>query len=107
MRVQQNQKGLKLSETHQLLAYADINMVGENIDNIKKNTEALLYVSKEIGREVNPEKTKYIFMSRSQKTGQKHSIKIANRSFEDVAKFIHLGTTLTIKIACTKRLRAE
>jgi hypothetical protein len=34
-------------------------------------------------------------MSHSQKVGQKHSIKIVNRSFEDVAKFIYLGTTLT------------
>jgi hypothetical protein len=34
-------------------------------------------------------------MSCSQKTGQKYSIKIVNRSFEDVAKFRHLGTTLT------------
>jgi hypothetical protein len=34
-------------------------------------------------------------MSRSRKIGQKHSIKIANRSFEDVAKFKYLGTTLT------------
>jgi hypothetical protein len=34
---------------------------------------------------VNPEKTKYILMSRSQKIGQKHSIKLANRFFEDLA----------------------
>jgi hypothetical protein len=44
---------------------------------------------------VNPEKTKYILMSRSQKRGQKRSIKIANRSFGDVAKFKYLGTALT------------
>jgi hypothetical protein len=35
-----------------------------------------------------------MLMSRSQKTGQKYTIRIANRSFEDVAKFICLGTTL-------------
>jgi hypothetical protein len=44
---------------------------------------------------MNPEKTKYTLKSHSHKTGQKHSIKIANRSFEDVAKFKYLGTTLT------------
>jgi hypothetical protein len=61
----------------------------------KKKTEALSDASKEVGLEVNPEKIKYMLMSRSQKTGQKHSVKIANRSFEDAVKFKYLGTTLT------------
>jgi hypothetical protein len=51
-----------------------------------KNTKALLDASKEVGLEVNQEKTKYMLMSRNQKMGQKYSIKIANRSLEDVAK---------------------
>jgi hypothetical protein len=50
-----------LNGIHQILAYTDdVNIVGENIDTIQKNTKALLDASKEVGLEVNPEKTKYI-----------------------------------------------
>jgi hypothetical protein len=57
-----------LNRTHQLLPCADdINIVVENIDTIKKSAEALLDISKEVGLEVNPERTKYMLMSHSQK----------------------------------------
>jgi hypothetical protein len=92
-RVQENQEGLTGT---QLLAYADdVNIVEENIDTIQKNTEALLDASKEVGLEVNPEKTKYMLVSMCQKAGQTQRIKIGNRSFEIVAKFKYLRTTLT------------
>jgi hypothetical protein len=79
-RVQENQEGMILNGTHQLLAYADdVNIVGENIDTIQRNTKVLLDASKEVGLEVNMEKTKYMLLSRCQKAGQRQSIKIGNR----------------------------
>jgi hypothetical protein len=57
------------------LAYDDFNIVGENIDTIKKNTEAPLDSSKEAGLEVNAEKTKYMLMSHYQKARQRNITK--------------------------------
>jgi hypothetical protein len=42
-KVQENQVGLKLNGTHQLLAYADdVNLLGDNIDTMKKNKDNLI-----------------------------------------------------------------
>jgi hypothetical protein len=47
-----------------------VNLLGDNIDNINKNTETLIDARKEVGLEVNIEKTKYMFLSRDQNAGQ-------------------------------------
>jgi hypothetical protein len=107
-RVQANQEGLKLNGTHQLLVYADdVKILSKSVPAIKKNTEALVVASKEIGLEVNAEKTKYMVMSRNQNAGQHRIMKIDNKSFERVEQFKYLGTTLSIEIPARKKLSAD
>jgi coproporphyrinogen III oxidase-like Fe-S oxidoreductase len=78
------------------LAYADdVNLQGDNINAINKNTETLIDASKEVGLEANVEKTKYTMVSRDQNAGQNREINIGNRSFENVSYFKYLGTTVT------------
>jgi hypothetical protein len=79
-KTQKNQVGLKLNGTHQLLAYTDdVNLLGDNIDTIKKNTGTLIDASKEAGLEINVEKSKYMFLSHHHNASQNWDIKIANR----------------------------
>jgi hypothetical protein len=95
-KLQENQVGLKLNGTHQLLTYADyMNLLGKNIDAIKKNTETLTDDNKEVGLEINVEKTKYMLLSRHKNLGQNRHIKIANRSFGNVSQIKYLRTTVT------------
>jgi hypothetical protein len=76
MKVQENQLGLELKLTLKLLAYADdVNLLGSNIDTIKKNTETFIDASKEVGLEINTEKTKYMLLSHYWNISQYRCIK--------------------------------
>jgi hypothetical protein len=94
-KVQEIQVVLKLNGTNQLLVYADaVNLLGDDIDTIRKTTETLIDASKEVSLQVNAEKPKSMLLSRHQNTGQNRDIKIPKRSFENVAQFKYLGTTV-------------
>ena len=76
---------------------------------VKKNAETLVAAAKEIGLEVNAEKTKYMVVSRDQRAGRNHSVKTNSNSFEGVDEFKYLGTTLTnqncIQVGVKSRLK--
>jgi hypothetical protein len=67
-----------------------VNLLGDSIDTTKENTETLIDASKEVGLEINIEKTKYMLLSRRQNLGQNRDIKLANRSFENVSQFRYI-----------------
>jgi hypothetical protein len=52
--------------------------LGGSVQTVKENAEALVFATKEIGLEVNADKTKYMVMARDQNAGSNHNMKIDN-----------------------------
>jgi hypothetical protein len=82
-----------------------VNLLRDNIDTIKKNIEILTDASKEVGLEINVEKTKYILVSRHQNVGRNRDIKIANTLFGNVPQFKYLGMIVTNQNLIQERIR--
>jgi hypothetical protein len=102
---------LKLNGTHQLQVYADdVNMLGGMVRIVKKKTEASVVASKKVGREVNADKTTYVFVSGDQNAERFHSINVDNNSIERVVEFKYLRKNLTnpndIQEAINSRLKS-
>jgi hypothetical protein len=57
--------------------------LGDSVNTIIENSKTLLEASRDIGLEINADKTKYMIMSRHPNSGQKHNIRIANESVGD------------------------
>jgi hypothetical protein len=90
-KVQENQVRLKLNWIHQLLYPDNVNLLGDNIDTIKKNKEIATDTSK----------------CCHQNAGQNSNIKIANRSFEHVAQLQYLEVTVTNQNLLRRKLRGD
>jgi hypothetical protein len=83
----------------------DVNIFGGSEHPTKKNKEALLVASKEIGLEQGAEKTKNMAMSRGRDAGQNYNIKIHNKSFETVEHFKYVETNFVSFIPSTWLLK--
>jgi len=90
------------------MAYADdVNILGGSVDTVKKNAEAFVAATKEIGLEVNAHKTNYMTVSRDQNAGRIHSVRIDNSSIERLEEFKYLGTTLTNQNSIAEEIKSR
>jgi hypothetical protein len=107
-KVQENPVGLRMSGTHQSLTYADgVNLLDDITDTMNRNAETLTGSSKEVGLEINVEKTKYMLVSHHQNAGKNSDIKIVNRPFENMSHFRCVGRTVTNKNQLGRKLRVD
>jgi hypothetical protein len=81
--------------------------VDRSVQTLIKYTGTLVVTSKEIGLEVNTNKTKNMVMSQDQNAGQSHNIKIENSYFERVEQFKYLGTMLTHQSSVREEIKSR
>ena len=74
---------------------------------MKENAEVLLVAIKEIGLEVNADKTKYMVMFRDRNAGRGHSVKVDNSSIERLEEFKYLGMTLTDQNSIQEEIKSR
>jgi hypothetical protein len=79
-------------------------ILGGRVHTVKKNAEALVMASKEIGLELNADKTKNMVTSGDQNAGPRHSIKFDNNSFQSVEE-LKFSATLTNQNSINGRLK--
>jgi hypothetical protein len=73
------------------LPYSKLSVIGP----YPEPARALLVANKDVGLEVNADKTKYMVMVQDQNAGRSYNMKIDISSIERVEEFKYLGTTLT------------
>jgi hypothetical protein len=84
----------------------DVNLLGDNRDTIKKPPQTLISASKEVGLEVNTEKTERMLLSLHQNSGQNHEVKIGNGCFETKILPVVLQVCETCSLTLSEENRA-
>ena len=93
--MQKSEVGLQLNGTTQILIYADdIALLGDNKKTLINNTKMLLDKTKELGLQINVEKTKYMVTDRIQNTHNNGNLIVCDKIFERASNFKYLGSIL-------------
>jgi hypothetical protein len=82
-------------------------MLDESTYTVRRNTEASLEASRELGMEVSTKKTKHMFMSAQQNAEEDHNIVIADKSCENMAKFEYFGTRVTNQNCAREEIKVK
>jgi hypothetical protein len=82
-------------------------LIWQRVHTVKENGETLVVATKEIGQEVNADKTKYMVMSRDRNAGRDDSVKTDNSFIEKVEEFKYLGTMLTDQNSIQKEIKSR
>jgi hypothetical protein len=85
----------------------DVNILGGSIHTVKENAEGLVAATKEIGLEVNADKTIYMVMSGEQTAGRPHAVEGDNRLIQRVDEFKYLGKILTNQNSILKEIKSK
>jgi hypothetical protein len=95
---------MKLSATQQLLAADDVNLLSDSMSIINKSTDTPINASREVGVEINIERTKYMLVSRHQNAAHNRDIKILNRLFGNVSQLLPFSPETSVFVCCSKNL---
>jgi hypothetical protein len=81
--------------------------MGGSLLTVKENAKTFLVATKEIGLEINVDKSKYMVMSRDRNAGRGHSVKIDNSSIERVEELKYLGTMSTDQNSIQEKIKSR
>ena len=96
------------SGTHQVLAYADdVNLIGDDIRTIERNTDVLLNACKDIGLAVNTGKTMYIEIRHHRGIIANEHIRIGSDFYKKVETFNYLGSFVTNKNSFQEEIKLD
>lgn len=91
-------EGIKIGTKINVLAFADdVALIAENLDDLKILAKKLFQKAKEVGLEVNDEKTKFMRVERNGRTKKQATLQIDDHMFEEVEEFKYLGVVINNK----------